>query len=86
MIKAHGLTRAITQTQGEFAEMVASAYSPELAAVGQLDLPQQISHLYYQVRFGEQDLTESEISHIEEMITQMEQIVTDDQKGSKALA
>ena len=86
VIKAHGLTRAITQTQGEFAEMVASAYSPELAAVGQLDLPQQISHLYYQVRFGEQDLTESEISHIEEMITQMEQIVTDDQKGSKALA
>lgn len=80
LMQSHGLIRAPTQTQQEFADMVASAYTPELAAIGLVDVPHRISNLFYQVRFGEQDLSDEEARRMEELITRMEQVLSKDKR------
>lgn len=76
LMQSHGLIRAPTQTQQEFADMVASAYTPELAAIGLVDVPHQISRLFYQVRFGEQDLSDADTKSMEDLLSKMERVLS----------
>jgi len=78
LMQARGLIRAPSQTQREFADMVASAYSPELAVDGLSDLPRQISSYFYQVRFGNQDLSESDLREIEDLLNKINRVVSND--------
>ena len=80
MMQARGMIRLPNQTQQEFAEAVTSAYSPEFAAMGLVDIPRQISNLFYQVRFGEQDLTETEASRIDDLLSKLEHVLSNESK------
>ena len=78
LMQSHGLSRIPTQTQQEFAEMVTSAYTPELAAIGLAETPKQIANLFYKVRFGEHDLSEGEAKDMEDLLTKLESILTNE--------
>ena len=71
LMTKHGLERSPTQTQREFAELVSMKYSSELQAAGVTDLPTQISQLFYQVRFGEEELSEADARHMEDLLTNL---------------
>ena len=71
LMTKHGLKRGPTQTQREFAELVSLKYSSELQAAGVTDLPAQISQLFYQVRFGEEELSEADALRMEELLTNL---------------
>jgi len=71
LMSKHGLKRGPTQTQREFAELVSLTYSSELQAAGITDLPAQISQLFYQVRFGEEELSQSDAHRMEDLLTNL---------------
>jgi transglutaminase-like putative cysteine protease len=73
LVQARGLVRSATQTQQEFADQVASAYSPELAADGISDTPEQISRLFYRVRFGDEDLSDADAERLAGLLAKLEQ-------------
>ena len=78
MMKSHGLKRAPNQTQKEFAEMVASQYSSDLELVGDDDIPEQISRLFYKVRFGETELTVHEENEIQVLLAKLDRAISRD--------
>ena len=78
MMKSHGLKRAPNQTQREFAEMVASKYSSDLEFVGEKDIPDQISRLFYKVRFGETELTVHEENEIQLLLAKLDRALSKD--------
>ncbi len=78
MMKSHGLKRSPNQTQKEFAEMVASHYSSDLELVGEKDIPDQISRLFYKVRFGETDLTIHEENEIQLLLAKLDRALSKD--------
>lgn len=80
LAQAKGLKRAPDQTQREFAEVVASAYSPELTACGLMDLPGRISQVFYRVRFGDESLTSSESTEMNELLTKLELALANDSR------
>lgn len=73
LMQARGLERRSTQTQSEFADQVASAFSPELKASGLFDVPGMISRLFYQVRFGNQNLPATDLEQLEVLMKRLEQ-------------
>ena len=78
MMKSHGLKRSPNQTQREFAEMVASQYSSDLEFVGEKDIPEQISRLFYKVRFGESELTIHEENEIQLLLAKLDRALSKD--------
>lgn len=72
LMQAKGLQRSATQTQHEFAEQVASAYSPELTAKDLEATPAEISQLFYRVRFGDEDLSTGEVERLEGLLSRLE--------------
>ena len=78
MMKSHGLKRLPNQTQREFAEMVASQYSSDLEFVGEKDIPEQISRLFYKVRFGESELTIHEENEIQLLLAKLDRALSKD--------
>ena len=72
LMQTHGIKRSPTQTQREFTEMVASAYSPELSMKNLTKTPDRISQLFYQVRFGEVDLSDTDAKQIETLLIDLE--------------
>ena len=78
MMKSHGLKRAPNQTQREFAEMVASKYSSDLEFAGEKDIPDQISRLFYKVRFGETELTVHEENEIQLLLAKLDRALSKD--------
>ena len=78
MMKSHGLKRSPNQTQREFAEMVASQYSSDLDVVGENDIPEQISRLFYKVRFGESELTIHEENEIQLLLAKLDRALSRD--------
>lgn len=63
--------------------MVASAYSPELAVDGLVDLPRHISSFFYQVRFGEQDLSDSDVRKIEDLLNKLDRVVSNERASKE---
>jgi hypothetical protein len=82
MANAKGLKRAPQQTQEEFAEIVASAYSPELAAFGLVDLPSTVSRMFYRVRFGDEELSQEENIELNDLLGKLELAFSDEPSRS----
>jgi transglutaminase-like putative cysteine protease len=72
LMNARGLQRRPTETQSEFADQVASAFSPELRAAGLRDSPGLISRLFYQVRFGDQELSTEDLEQMGQLLDKLE--------------
>ena len=83
LVRERGLIRQPQQTQREFAESVASAFTPELAALGQTAIPDQLARFFYEVRFGELDLSSDEIVQIETLLIDLERALP---KGTHGLS
>lgn len=73
LMQTHNLQRAESQTQLEFARETASALEPRLQLAGLTCGPGEISDLFYRVRFGDLDLADKEVHHVEELLRGMEQ-------------
>jgi len=76
LMKAKGLQRSAAQTQQEFAEQVACAYSPELTPKELETTPAEISQLFYQVRFGDKKLSTIELERLESLLTRLEEALS----------
>jgi hypothetical protein len=86
LMRERGLQRGQTQTQHEFAQQVASAFSPELREGDLQETPDQISRLFYQVRFGDQELSAGELDNMESMLTKLEYALSSDAKSKNGQA
>lgn len=78
LMQARGFQRRPTQTQWEFADQVASAFSPELRASGLYESPELISRLFYQVRFGDMDLSTADLEKMEDLLVRLELTLSND--------
>ncbi len=76
--KDRGMTRSSSQTQREFAEQVASAYSPELLADNLFGSPGEISRLFYRVRFGDEQLSAGDEQELDHVLTRLEKTLSND--------
>jgi transglutaminase-like putative cysteine protease len=72
LMQGEGIVRASTQTQQEFAEMVTQSLATKLSTPTLFDAPRLIARLFYQVRFGEQNLSLAEVNRLQDLLGQME--------------
>ena len=75
LMQREGIVRASSQTQQEFAEMVTQSLATKLSTPLLLDAPRLIARLFYQVRFGEQNLSPAEVNRLQELLGQMENVM-----------
>lgn len=73
LLNRHGLNRGPSQTQSEFADLVSRTYASELSSAGIDGFPNEISRLFYQVRFGEQTLSPPEARRVEDLLARFSQ-------------
>jgi|GEM_PF-1343939 len=72
LMQGEGIVRATSQTQQEFAEMVTQSLATKLSTPTLFDAPRLIARLFYQVRFGEQNLSLAEVNRLQDLLGQME--------------
>lgn len=73
LLKAQGLTRRATQTQREFAEDVQQRLAVRLVAAGLHDFPDDLTGVFYRVRFGAKPLRDEELRSIEGQLQKLEE-------------
>jgi transglutaminase-like putative cysteine protease len=71
IVASRGLVRPQGQTQQEFASQIERELAPPLAASQLSDLPQRLTRLFYEVRFGERPLPGDEAEQIEHQLGEL---------------
>lgn len=69
---SQNLVRSAGQTQQEFATQVTEQLRPRLEATGLLQIPEQVTRFFYDIRFGHRELTKQQITNIDSQITLLE--------------
>ncbi len=85
LMRARGLKRDLTQTQQEFAEQVTDACRSELSTEGLENAPQQLSQLFYRVRFGDEEMTANEFDQLEAILNRLERALSNEIASHKGL-
>lgn len=76
LMRSRNMVRQPSQTQSEFADQVTSACFDELKNGGLTSTPHEISQLFYRVRFGNDDLSITEVSRVEQILTELERALS----------
>ena len=82
-MESRGLHRDFTQTQQEFAGHASEQLMSCLEPVHLKDVPTSITTFFYRVRFGSENLSEVELTEIEDHLGRLEQSLSpNDQQQS----
>ncbi len=86
LMQTQGLRRGPAQTQHEFALQASDLLAQRLKSAGVIDVPAEISELFYRVRFGDETLSEEEAAKAELLLSRLEHaLVPPVQRGNAAM-
>lgn len=83
ILARHGFRRDVAQTPLEFSEISAVSLSRQLQANGLTEFPDNLTRLFYRVRYGEHALDDREISSIDELLTRLDAALRDAKTRTK---
>lgn len=79
LLARHGLARHPAQTPQEFAVSAAGVLATRQAAASLQSTPEELTLLFYRVRFGQQPLTADETDRLDTLLHRLEAALADDQ-------
>jgi len=85
LMESRGLHRDFTQTQQEFAGHASEQLMSCLEPVHLKDVPTSITTFFYRVRFGSENLSEVELTEIEDHLGRLEQSLSPNDQQQSAL-
>lgn len=82
LLASKGLIRKQTETQQEFSHHVKVDLKQELTQAQLTEYPEEISRLYYQVRYGNHPLEPEQSAEIDQKLTTLESALLEQKEGS----
>ena len=77
LLAREGLTRAASQTPGEFADEASRCLADRLAAAELQGIPNNVAALFYRVRFGQSPLSPNETTRLKTLLSRLEAALAD---------
>ncbi len=81
-VARRGLVRSANQTQREFAKLVQNQLNGRLENSGLSEFPREVTELFYQVRFGDQQLAVADLERLEQQLKQFASALTQPTGGT----